>query len=118
MLKFSPVFRLTIGLILLTVSLLLVGDLLGLTPDPKRAELSARKAIAEALAVRISDREARVMGRRPIPDPRAYESYLRTNVAYRLGPEEIAGLREFYRPYNDELALYLGMDLDWNQAGE
>ena len=54
MLKFSPVFRLTIGLILLTVSLLLVGDLLGLTPDPKRAELSARKAIAEALAVQVS----------------------------------------------------------------
>ncbi len=50
----SPVFRLTIGLILLTVSLLLVGDLLGLTPDPKRAELAARKAIAEALAVQVS----------------------------------------------------------------
>jgi hypothetical protein len=29
----------------------------------------------------------------------------------------IARLREFYRPYNEELALYLGMDLDWNQAG-
>ena len=54
MLNVSPVFRLTIGLILLTVSLLLVGDLLGLTPDPKRAELSARKAIAEALAVQVS----------------------------------------------------------------
>ena len=26
-----------------------------------------------------------------------YESYLRTNVIYRLGVEEIAGLREFYR---------------------
>jgi diguanylate cyclase (GGDEF)-like protein/PAS domain S-box-containing protein len=46
--------RLTIGLILLTISILLVGDLLGLTPDPKRAELSARKAIAEALAVQVS----------------------------------------------------------------
>ena len=28
----------------------------------------------------------------------------------------IARLRDFYRPYNDELALYLGMDLDWNEA--
>jgi len=27
----------------------------------------------------------------------AYETYLRTNVVYRLGEEEIAGLREFYR---------------------
>ena len=30
--------------------------------------------------------------------------------------EVIARLREFYRPYNDELAEYLGMDLDWNEA--
>ena len=30
----------------------------------------------------------------------------------------IARLREFYRPYNDELAEYLRMELDWNeQAG-
>lgn len=52
--SFSPIIRLSVGLILLTVSLLLVGDLLGLTPDPKRAELAARKAIAEALAVQVS----------------------------------------------------------------
>jgi len=31
--------------------------------------------------------------------------------------EVIARLREFYRPYNEELAVYLGMDLDWNAAG-
>jgi hypothetical protein len=30
--------------------------------------------------------------------------------------EVIARLRAFYRPYNEELALYLGMDLDWNEA--
>jgi diguanylate cyclase (GGDEF)-like protein/PAS domain S-box-containing protein len=53
-LSISPILRLSIGLILLTVSLLLVGDMLGLAPDPKRAELSARKAIAEALAVQVS----------------------------------------------------------------
>ncbi len=28
----------------------------------------------------------------------------------------IEQLRAFYRPYNEELAEYLGMDLDWNQA--
>lgn len=50
----SPIFRLSIGLILLTVSLLLVGDLLGLTPDQTRAELNARRVIAEALAVQVS----------------------------------------------------------------
>ena len=44
----------------------------------------------------------------------AYESYLRTNVVYRLGNEEIAGLREFYRrahaldlaPTNPELSFH------------
>lgn len=50
----SPVLRLASGLILLTVSLLLVGDLLGLTPDQRRAEMVSRKAIAEALAVQVS----------------------------------------------------------------
>lgn len=54
MITTSPIFRLSIGLILLTVSLLLIGDLLGFTPDQKRAELKARKVIAEALAVQVS----------------------------------------------------------------
>ena len=31
--------------------------------------------------------------------------------------EAIARLREFYRPYNEELAEYLGMDVDWNERG-
>ncbi len=54
MFNVSPIFRLAIGLILLTVSLLLVGDMLGITPDERRAELDARKSIAEALAVQVS----------------------------------------------------------------
>ncbi len=54
MTSLSPILRLSIGLILLTVSLLMVGDMLGLAPDPKRAELSARKTIAEALAIQLS----------------------------------------------------------------
>jgi len=54
----SPILRLTFGLILLTVSILVIGDLLGLTPDQKRAELAARKAIAEALAVQVSSEVA------------------------------------------------------------
>jgi len=27
----------------------------------------------------------------------------------------LARLREFYRPYNESLAEYLGMDLDWDE---
>lgn len=30
--------------------------------------------------------------------------------------EVLARLRDFYRPYNDELAHYLDMDFDWNEA--
>ena len=30
----------------------------------------------------------------------------------------IARLREFYRPWNDRLAGYIGMDLTWNDAGD
>ncbi|MGL4476442.1 MAG: hypothetical protein ACRCT7_18630, partial [Shewanella sp.] len=50
----SPIFRLTIGLILLTISLLLMGDLLGFIPDQKHAQFTARKAIAESVAIQVS----------------------------------------------------------------
>ncbi|MCP4994922.1 MAG: EAL domain-containing protein [Gammaproteobacteria bacterium] len=55
MLNISPIFRLTIGIILLTVSLLLISDLLGIAPDQKSAEMAARRVIAEALAVNVSN---------------------------------------------------------------
>ncbi len=54
MTSLSPIVRLSVGLILLTVSLLLIGDLLGLAPNQHRAEHKARKVIAEALAVQVS----------------------------------------------------------------
>lgn len=50
----SPVVRLSIGLSLLTVSLLLVADFLGFIPNAKLAEFNARKVIAESLAVQVS----------------------------------------------------------------
>lgn len=50
----SPIIRLSIGLSLLTVSLLLVADFLGFIPNQKLAEFTARKAIAESLAVQVS----------------------------------------------------------------
>jgi hypothetical protein len=50
----SPILRLSIGLSLLTVSLLLVADFLGFIPNQKLAELTARKAISESLAVQVS----------------------------------------------------------------
>lgn len=54
MLNFSPIVRLTFGLVLLTTSLLLVGDLFGLVSKQSQAELNARKSIAEIMAIHVS----------------------------------------------------------------
>ncbi|MCP4408805.1 MAG: EAL domain-containing protein [Gammaproteobacteria bacterium] len=56
MLKFvkSPLVRISFGLVMLTLSILLASDMLGLVPDTRRAELESRKIIAESLAVQLS----------------------------------------------------------------
>jgi len=54
-----------------------------------------RSALAEGLGALASIAAAHANG---VPGRvAAYETYLRTNVVYRLGEKEIAGLREFYR---------------------
>ena len=50
----SPVLRISIGLLLLTISLLLVGDLLGIVPNQQDSEVASRKVMAESLAIQIS----------------------------------------------------------------
>jgi len=50
----SPVLRISIGLLLLTISLLLVGDLLGIVPNQQESEVASRKVMAESLAIQIS----------------------------------------------------------------
>lgn len=50
----TPIARLTFGLVMLTVSILLLADLVGVVPDGRRAELEARRVIAESLAVQLS----------------------------------------------------------------
>ncbi len=50
----SPVIRISIGLLLLTVSLLLVGDLLGIVPNQQDSEVNSRKMIAESLAIQVT----------------------------------------------------------------
>jgi chorismate dehydratase len=54
-----------------------------------------RTALEEGL-VAVPEIAAAYANGRPDRVP-VYESYLRANVVYRLGNEEIAGLREFYR---------------------
>ena len=50
----SPITRLSFSIVMLTVSLLLVADLLGLTPDANESEMQTRKVIVESLAVQLS----------------------------------------------------------------
>jgi len=50
----SPTLRITIGLVSLTVSLLLVAQVLGFMPDSTVAALDARKKVCEALAAQLS----------------------------------------------------------------
>lgn len=50
----SPLVRISFGLVIVTISALLLSDMLGLVPDTKRAEANSRKAIAESLAIQFS----------------------------------------------------------------
>ena len=50
----SPVLRISIGLLLLTISLLLIGDLLGIVPNQQESKIATRKVMAESLAIQIS----------------------------------------------------------------
>ncbi len=56
MIKFikSPLTRLSFGLVMVTISVLLVSDMLGMIPDTKKSELQSRKVIAESLAIQLS----------------------------------------------------------------
>ncbi len=56
MLKFikSPLSRISLGLVMLTITMLLVSDMLGMMPDTRRAEYQSRKIIAESLAIQLS----------------------------------------------------------------
>ncbi|MCP3867600.1 MAG: hypothetical protein GY703_05795 [Gammaproteobacteria bacterium] len=47
--------RISFGLVMLTVSMLLVTEFLGLVPDTRFAEIRSRRIIAESLAVQFSN---------------------------------------------------------------
>ncbi len=52
--RISPVVRITLSLVLLTICILLTGDMLGLTPGRDQAVLDARKKFCETLAVQFA----------------------------------------------------------------
>ncbi len=50
----TPAFRLSLGLALLTASIIVVGDVVGVIPNPANVLLDARKKLCESLAVQFS----------------------------------------------------------------
>jgi len=50
----SPIIRITVGLLLLTISILLIGDMLGLVPNQDKNKIETRKMMSESLAIQIS----------------------------------------------------------------
>lgn len=52
--RISPAVRLTIGLVMMTVSILMLADILGLTKDKSQSTLEARTKFTEALAIQLS----------------------------------------------------------------
>ena len=54
MFRFNPVLRITLGLVLITISILLLVDMVGLLPDRNEAVIEGRKALAESLAIQYS----------------------------------------------------------------
>jgi diguanylate cyclase (GGDEF)-like protein len=56
---FTPTFRISIGLVGLTISLILSAHAFGLIPDERKVEIEARAKIAEALAIQLSNAASR-----------------------------------------------------------
>ncbi|MES9925100.1 MAG: diguanylate cyclase [Candidatus Thiodiazotropha endolucinida] len=54
MFRISPTIKITIGLVMLTLSILLLGRLIGIVPDEDKTALQARKQFCESLAVQVS----------------------------------------------------------------
>ena len=52
--RLSSAARISFGLALLTISILLVADLIGIVPNESKAVLDARKKISEALAIHFT----------------------------------------------------------------
>ena len=53
MFGFTPAVRLSLGLVVLTVSILILAQALGLTPGAERQQLDVRKRLAETLASQV-----------------------------------------------------------------
>ena len=54
MMRLAPATRISLGLVSLTISLLMLGKIIGFAPDRSRSVLESRKNLSESLAVQFS----------------------------------------------------------------
>ena len=54
LLRISPAIRVSLGLVLLTISILLIGDMFGFIPKQEQIIAEKREKIAESLAIQVS----------------------------------------------------------------
>ena len=52
--RILPAMRVSLGLVLVVISIILISDMIGIIPDPEKAEIEGRKKLAETLAVQFS----------------------------------------------------------------
>ncbi|HSC69292.1 MAG TPA: diguanylate cyclase [Cellvibrio sp.] len=53
MVRFTPAVRLSLGLVIMTISILILAQAIGLTPGAERQQLDVRKRLAETLASQV-----------------------------------------------------------------
>ena len=52
--SFWPAIRISLGLVLIAVSVILVGDILGIVPNDSTMKLESRKTLSESFAIQFS----------------------------------------------------------------
>ncbi len=87
----SPVIRIVVGLLLVTISLLLIGDALGFVPNQSQSKIDARKVMSESLAIQISSEvgEGRISNAKALLNIIVNRNEDITSIGLRLKSKEL-----------------------------